>query len=165
MQLVPGWQSRPRTSAWPLVGTDPCCYRATGPHCFFPVGSTGQDSTMSSSDIAGYSHQVLCHYPPVLPLFIKPTVCFVLFHFSVIYLILLMALGCLSIWGCLRGVSGVLYPIYALWHWARVIQGIILLLAYLVLDWRSPQASSLFRTTWHQSGGHLGLASCPGPQL
>lgn len=57
---------------------------------------------MSSSDIAGYSHQVLCHYPPVLPLFIKPTVCFVLFHFSVIYLILLMALGCLSIWGCLR---------------------------------------------------------------
>lgn len=71
-------QTRPRMSTWPLVVTDPCCYRArdsdvTPPWQHRPGPHHG------SSDITSYSDQAVPHHPesPALPLLMVPTsLCF-----------------------------------------------------------------------------------------
>jgi hypothetical protein len=87
-------QPKPGTSAWPLVVTDPCCCRATD---LDASGSTGQDPTMVSGGIAGYSQQAFPHYPQVsssASLHCAHVLLFLfLFHFSTIYLLLLVVPG------------------------------------------------------------------------
>lgn len=89
----PRWQLRPKTSAWPLVVTDPCCNRATEPD-IAPCDSTGQDPTTVLGAITSYSHQSVPHYSCIssLPFFVVPTSsCFsFLFYFSTSYLVLLV---------------------------------------------------------------------------
>lgn len=73
-QQVPRWQPRPKTSAWPLVVTEPAAARSwtqTWPHGHRP--STGQDHTMVPGDITGCLHQAVAYSRVVLPLFIVHT--------------------------------------------------------------------------------------------
>lgn len=101
-----------------------------------PVGSTGQESTIFSCEIAGDSHQAFSHYPPILPLFVEPTFCCSLLHFFVIYLLFLVAPASVNIWGCLRGGlrSTILHSCIVALDKGHP-QYALLLLAYFMLDW------------------------------
>lgn len=57
-----------------------------------PGGSIDQGPIMVSGGITGYSYQTVPHCPPVLPLFIVYTS----------FLLFLVVLGSLSVWGSLR---------------------------------------------------------------
>lgn len=90
--MSPRWQPRSGISTWPLVLTEPCCFRAMGPDVALS-GSTGQDATMVPGGITEYLHHAVLHYlrmPSSASLPCARILLF-LFHSS--------ALTCSSLWG------------------------------------------------------------------
>lgn len=75
----PKWQPRPGTSSWPLVviwpmniDTDPYCCTAIDPAMALP-SITGQDFTVASGGITGYSHLAVPFHPHVSRLSLHST--------------------------------------------------------------------------------------------
>jgi hypothetical protein len=73
-QHVPGLQPRPGTSAWPLVVTDPCCYKSTGSDVA-PGSNTAMTPPWSQVALPATHIRLFLTtlQSPVLPLFIVPT--------------------------------------------------------------------------------------------